>query len=227
MLNSLLVGVSPTIDGREKEEQAGVILRREQVIKVLFDGKAGIIEESEETFGASFSRGFDMTPNISRAGHRHIPIGTLCIVTGKATLGDSILPEWLEGGIDPMLRQNEEDALPAAPQAISSASSTARTLGSAVVTPVVLTPTGSSTPVRDAKEHWRNLEKFYATDNDKKDSESSFEEESEENSEEDNGAHNSEESQDDSLDEESSEEDEQQKSDGKSTKNRIMTPIVV
>ena len=61
MLNSLLVGVSPTMNGGEKEEQGGVILRREQVIKVLFDGKAGIIEESEEIFGASLLEGFDMT----------------------------------------------------------------------------------------------------------------------------------------------------------------------
>lgn len=52
MLNSLLVGISPTMNGSETEEQSGVVLRREQVMKVLFDGKAGIVEESEETFGA-------------------------------------------------------------------------------------------------------------------------------------------------------------------------------
>ena len=62
MLNSLLVGVSPTINGGGTEEQSGVILRREQVIKVLFDGKAGIVEESEEPFGASLWGDLDMTP---------------------------------------------------------------------------------------------------------------------------------------------------------------------
>ena len=62
MLNSLLVGVSPTINGGGTEEQSGVILRREQVIKVLFDGKAGIVEESEEPFGASLLGDLDMTP---------------------------------------------------------------------------------------------------------------------------------------------------------------------
>ncbi|KAF8556169.1 hypothetical protein OG21DRAFT_1495700 [Imleria badia] len=204
MLNSLLIGVSPTINGGEKEEQGGVILRREQVIKVLFDGKASIIEESEETFG-----------------HHSIPIGTLGIVTGKAALGDSILPEWLEGGIDPLLRQNEEDALSVAPppQAISSAGSTApRALGSAGVTPIVLTPTGSSTPVREAKETWRDLDKFYASDDDKKGSESSLEEESEEDWEEDNDAHESEGSRDNTADDESSEEDEQEGADGSSAK---------
>lgn len=52
MLNSLLVGVLPTVDGGVTEEHGGVILRREQVMKVLFDGKAGVVEESEETLGA-------------------------------------------------------------------------------------------------------------------------------------------------------------------------------
>ncbi|KAI9567299.1 adaptin N terminal region-domain-containing protein [Boletus coccyginus] len=200
MLNSLLVGVSPAINGGGTGEQGSVILRREQVVKVLFDGKAGITEESEETFG-----------------HHHLPIGSLGIVTGRATLGDSILPEWLERGIDPLLRQNEEDSLPSVPppQAISSASSTAsRALGSAGVTPIVLTPTGGSTPVRDAKEAWRDLDKFYASDNDKKDSESSSEDESEGNLEEDDVAHDSEESQDGTGDYESSEEDEQDETGG-------------
>ncbi|KAF8433374.1 adaptin N terminal region-domain-containing protein [Boletus edulis BED1] len=206
MLNALLVGISPTMNGREMEEQSSVILRREQVIKVLFDGKAGIIEENEETFGL-----------------HHIPIGSLSLVTGKATLGDSVLPEWLEGGIDPLLRQSEEDVLPVAlpPQAISSASSTAaKTLGSAGVTPIVLTPTGSSTPVREAKESHRDLEKFYASGSDKKcsDSESSPEEESEDNLEEGDSAHDSEESQDDTADDESSEEQEHEVTDGSSTK---------
>ena len=119
-----------------------------------------------------------------------------------------------------MLRQNEEDALPVAPplQAISSASSTVpKTLGSAGVTPIVLTPTGSSTPVREAKETWRDLDKFYASDSDKKKSESSSGEESEENLEEDNGVYDSEETQDDSADYESSE-DGQEGTDGSSAK---------
>ncbi|KAH0833137.1 adaptin N terminal region-domain-containing protein [Lanmaoa asiatica] len=204
MLNSLLIGVSPTINGGETEGQASVILRREQVIKVLFDGKASIVEERVETLG-----------------YHYLPIGSLGIVTGKPTHGDSILPEWLEGGIDPLLRQSEEDAIPVAPppQAISSASSTApKGLGSAGATPVVLTPTDSSTPAREAKETWRDLDKFYASDSDKKVSESSSEEESEENWEEDNDAHDSEETRDDVAEYESSEEDGEQGTDGSSAK---------
>lgn len=64
MLNSLLVGVSQTINGRGTEEQGGVVLRREQVAKVLFDGKAGIVEESEENLGALLFKGFDNVPTI-------------------------------------------------------------------------------------------------------------------------------------------------------------------
>jgi len=205
MLNSLLAGVSPTISGSETEEQSGVVLRREQVMKVLFDGKAGIVEESEEAFG-----------------HHYLPIGSLGIVTGKATLGDSVLPEWLEGGIDASLRQNEEDMLPAAPppQAISSAGFAApKALGSAGVIPVVLTPTGSSTPVREAKENWRDLDKFYASDNEKKESESSSEEESEDNWEEEE-PHNNEDSEDDGVYDESSDEDGQDGTDESSAKRQ-------
>ncbi|KAF9223557.1 hypothetical protein BS17DRAFT_782090 [Gyrodon lividus] len=184
MLTSLLAGVSPTINGREAEEQGSVVLRREQVTKVLFDGKAGIIDEEA-------------------MGHHHLSIGSLSLVTGKAMHGNGILPEWLEAGIDPALRQSEEDvtqfALP--PQTISSASSTVqRALGSAGITPVVLTPTGSSTPSRDAKESWRDLDKFYASDNDTKESESSSEEQDSEDEGDKGGESGADESEDDEND---------------------------
>ncbi|KAF8841272.1 hypothetical protein BDN67DRAFT_967479 [Paxillus ammoniavirescens] len=158
MLTSLLAGVSPTINGRE--EQGGVVLRREQVMKVLFDGKAGIDEDEAIC-------------------HHRRSIGSLSLVTRKAMHGDSILPEWLEAGIDPALRQNDEDVAPLAlpSQAISSAgSSLQRALGPVGVTSVVLTPTGNSTPSHDTKESWRDLDKFYASDSDKRQSESSSEE---------------------------------------------------
>lgn len=109
------------------------------------------------------------------------------------------------------------------PLAISSASSTApKASGSAGVTPVVLTPTGNSTPAREAKETWRDLDKFYASDNEKKYSESGSEDESEENWEEDNDAHDSEETQDDAVDYESSEEDGHEGTDGSSTRISII-----
>lgn len=45
MLVSLLAGVAPTITDEEPEERGGVVLRREQVKRVLFEGKSTIIED--------------------------------------------------------------------------------------------------------------------------------------------------------------------------------------
>lgn len=86
MLNSLLVGVSPTINGGGTEEQNGVILRREQVIKVLFDGKAGIIEESEETFGASLMEDLDMTPTFRGQASATYRLAPLALSQGRLRL---------------------------------------------------------------------------------------------------------------------------------------------
>ena len=48
MLGSLLLGVSPLLrDGDDElEEHSGVVLRREQVKMVLFEGKTDVVEES-------------------------------------------------------------------------------------------------------------------------------------------------------------------------------------
>jgi len=47
MLVSLLAGLAPTLDeDGEEGERGGVVLRREQVRRVLFEGKAGIVEDS-------------------------------------------------------------------------------------------------------------------------------------------------------------------------------------
>lgn len=51
MLVSLLAGLAPTLDdeGNEvKEERGGVVLRREQVKRVLFEGKANLVEEDAD-----------------------------------------------------------------------------------------------------------------------------------------------------------------------------------
>ncbi|KAH7884593.1 adaptin N terminal region-domain-containing protein [Phlebopus sp. FC_14] len=150
MLTSLLAGVSPSINGLEAEEQRGVVLRREQVMKILFEGKAGINDGGTYT-GEQAKK----------------LIGSLSLVTSRDMHMDTVLPEWLEAGIDPALRDGEDTGpLLPPPQAISS---TQRALGSANVTPIVLTPTSSSAPSRDIKESWRDLDKFYASDSDKND----------------------------------------------------------
>ncbi|KAH7928278.1 hypothetical protein BV22DRAFT_1030929 [Leucogyrophana mollusca] len=147
-LTVLLAGISPAINGDDgAEDQGGVVLRREQVMKVLFDGKAGILDDGP------------------RSGDNNALIGSLSLITGKDMHGDTILPEWLELGIEPSLRDSEDDVTPtpAPVQAISSS----RIVKSSNATPVVLTPTGNSAPVRDARESFRDLDKFYADDSDK------------------------------------------------------------
>lgn len=50
MLTSLLSGVSPGLtDDELQEDQGGVVLRREQVRLVLFEGKADVVEFLEHT----------------------------------------------------------------------------------------------------------------------------------------------------------------------------------
>lgn len=53
MLGSLLQGVSPLLrgDGEDSgaEDQGGVVLRREQVKLILFEGKSGVAEEALHT----------------------------------------------------------------------------------------------------------------------------------------------------------------------------------
>ena len=53
MLGALLAGVSPSLrDGDdEHEDQGGVILRREQVKLVLFEGKMSVVEETHSGTG--------------------------------------------------------------------------------------------------------------------------------------------------------------------------------
>jgi AP-3 complex subunit beta len=62
LLSTLLAGVVSNLltDGDEdnREEKGGVILRREQVTLVLFDGKAGVIEDyfQEGKFNSTIKR---------------------------------------------------------------------------------------------------------------------------------------------------------------------------
>jgi AP-3 complex subunit beta len=115
------------------------------------------------------------------------------------------LPEWLEQGIDPSLRDSDDDA----PQPVSSMSvvqaissqgiPSQHAVASASVTPIVLTPTGESTP-KDTKD-WRDLDKFYA-------SESESEEEAEVE-DEDDGEESEASGEDSGEDDENSEDEEE------------------
>lgn len=98
MLNSLLVGVSPAINSGEPEEHGGVILRREQVVKVLFDGKAGIVEESEEILGALLVGGLDMILTFRGQATITYRLAPLALSQGKLHLAiASSQNGWKEG----------------------------------------------------------------------------------------------------------------------------------
>lgn len=57
MVTLLLAGVAPTlfVDGElNQEERGGVVLRREQVKLVLFDGKSGVVDSELAYIGMCF-----------------------------------------------------------------------------------------------------------------------------------------------------------------------------
>ncbi|KAI3610576.1 ap-3 complex subunit beta-1 [Moniliophthora roreri] len=163
MLSALVRGVLPTSATNaedSEEDQGGVVLRREQLELVLFKGKGTIMNYDKDPF---------------THGDSNAPIGSLGIVTGKSSWTDSVLPDWLEQGVESSLRDSPDDAPPSAPVPTALGSSTQH-LGKGMSSPVVLTPTTGTSPVgsglRSAKGPWTDLDKFYA--------ESSSEEEEEE-----------------------------------------------
>ncbi|KAF9466467.1 adaptin N terminal region-domain-containing protein [Collybia nuda] len=202
MVTSLLAGLSPpALNGLEvTETRSGVVLRREQVKLVLFEGKSGV-EDSDS----------------SHLDGEHVTLGSLSLVTGKTMSMDNILPDWLERGVEPSLRETPDDAPPAIPIAPIALSSTQqRAKGSA--SPVVLTPGGGSSPsgfgVRNGgtKGPWMNLDKFYEDTAEEVESES--EEEEDEDGDDNEGEDGEEESDEEEEEEEESdssgEEDEEE-----------------
>ncbi|KAG2750562.1 hypothetical protein P692DRAFT_20730249 [Suillus brevipes Sb2] len=215
MLRALLIGAVAGVMGNDDDEgRPGVVLRREQVTRVLFEGKTGTIEE--ELVAGEYAR----------------PLGTLSLVMESESLhlhdGDSNetvidLPEWLEQGIDPALRDSDDDApqvaLSSMVQAISSQGiSSQRVPTPAGSTPVVLTPAGGSTP-KDTKD-WRDLNKFYASESE------SEEEEEEEGEEEEDGSGTDENSGEDeeTSEDEGDEEDEEGVAEHNSSLSHERTP---
>ncbi|KAF5373098.1 hypothetical protein D9758_001497 [Tetrapyrgos nigripes] len=91
MIASLLAGVYPSLgDEQNLEERKGVVLRREQVKVVLFNGKAEAVDVDEKD-----------EPNVL--------LGSLSAITGRSSLTDRILPEWLEKGVGSSLRDSPDD----------------------------------------------------------------------------------------------------------------------
>ncbi|KAF8622581.1 hypothetical protein AX15_006925 [Amanita polypyramis BW_CC] len=137
MMASLLSGIIPDLsNGIDTEERGGVVLRREQVKVILFDGKSNMVEVGPR-----------------QKTNDNFIIGSLSGVTGKSMLSDSVLPDWLERGVESSLRDSEEDAAPV--QSVKMGNTD----------PVVLTPTSGPRPDSTngtSKGPWTDLDEFYA-----------------------------------------------------------------
>ncbi len=65
MISSLLAGISPSLVDESQDERSGVILRREQVHVVLFDGKSGVIDDEPYYIGVFIQahyKAYDLIP---------------------------------------------------------------------------------------------------------------------------------------------------------------------
>ncbi|KAF8150686.1 adaptin N terminal region-domain-containing protein [Crassisporium funariophilum] len=151
MLSTLLagVGLQVQVNGTGAEEKrGGVVLRREQVRLVLFEGKSGVKDEK-----LSFL-----------ADDERVLVGSLSRATGKFMQTDAILPDWLERGVEGALRDSEYDA-PAVPAAVTALSSAGQRATKGVASPIVLTPTGGSPRPGSRngnKGAFTDLDSFYA-----------------------------------------------------------------
>lgn len=141
------------------------------------------------------------------SGGEHALLGSLGAITGRGSADLSILPDWLEHGIESSLRDTEDDVpLPSTHTVTSLQSAVPRSIASSNRdTPVVLTPTNPSPAgsyVRQGgnKGPWMDLDQFYADTNTEQE-----EEEDEESEDEDGEGSPSEESEEEEdTDEEAS-----------------------
>ena len=208
MVTSLLVGVAPNslVNGDEQpEERSGVVLRREQIRLVLFEGKSGVVNDEPSHLGTHLF--YLLKIKMLRRGtdDENVMIGTVSVIIGKPMRMDDVLPDWLERGVESSLRDSEDDAPPSdVPMALSSGG---KQLMKGVLTPpVVLTPSGGSSPRNGGT--WRDLDSFYA------DTEEESEEEEEQGEEEEDGGEEEDDDGDEEDEEESETEEKERESEG-------------
>ncbi|GLB40583.1 putative non-SMC mitotic condensation complex subunit 1 [Lyophyllum shimeji] len=200
MVSSLLIGVAPTSMMNGGETRAGVVLRREQVKLVLFEGKNGVIEDEPKHIDENSL------------------IGSLSMVTGRTMRLDGMLPDWLESGVESSLRDVEEPTPPPAPVALSSAAQGAKIQG--VASPIVLTPGGRSSPggasskTGTSKGPWMDLDQFYADTEGVEEEEDDDEEEGEDEDEDEEDDESEEEEEGEGEEEEEEEEGGEEDTDG-------------
>ncbi|KAI0636195.1 adaptin N terminal region-domain-containing protein [Trametes polyzona] len=168
LLASVTAGLYGEADGDETrpEDLGGVVLRREQIKLVLFDGKATPTEDAPKDALALLSPASPSSAHVDAAEDDHGRFGSLAALTGRWTGGDGYLPDWLEEGTDSSLRDSDAD-MPQPPVAISQSS--ARSIGgpSSRASPVILTPAGGVSPSGSisrqdsGKAAYMDLDKFY------------------------------------------------------------------
>ncbi|KAI0029762.1 adaptin N terminal region-domain-containing protein [Vararia minispora EC-137] len=193
VLHALLSGAAPGLhaapaswddaDADAARDQGGVVLRREQVHVVLFNGKASVVEKDDPIDPREL-------------------FGTTTLVTGREMRSERLLPDWLEAGVDPALRDAPDDAQPQtqAPTAFGNVAPPAtRAAGRAV--PVVLQPAGAEAEAAGSgpkKAAYVDLDEFYASEEEEdEDGEEEESEESQEEEEEGEGEEGEDEGEDD------------------------------
>jgi AP-3 complex subunit beta len=206
MLASLLAGISPSFaDATAEEDRGGVVLRREQVKLVLFEGKAAAVDDDEP--GKSVVRITDAVSQTLFVEDANVLLGSLDAITGKPMHGDRILPDWLERGVESALRDTEEDKVQQPVTMVPTAISSSDQQRGFSSVPIVLAPGGSSTAGSGAlaKAAWKDLDSFYAEE----------EEESEDDEDDEDGDGTDQ----DSEDEESSGEEDDSSEDNESSRH--------
>ena len=136
------------------------------------------------------ARGESEHGSLTRSTEKATALGTLGVITGKPAL-DGLLPDWLEQGVESVIRDSEdEQPVAVAPTAISSA----QVRSSRGATPVVLTPTSSSpAPTGASRAPYTDLDAFYASEEeDEDDGEGGGEEEESDEGEEESSEEGSE-----------------------------------
>ncbi|KAL5485750.1 APL6 [Sanghuangporus weigelae] len=162
--NGSMDGHGDTGDEGDAFDRGGVILRREQVKVILFEGK---LEKQQEKMSKE----------------KDDVLGSLQIITGRPTgLESSMrLPDWPEEGTDSSLRDSQEEypSVPASSLASQRSASDAPTRTSSQIG---LMPTGRESPNLQGGTsrlgQWKSLDEFYD------ESDSDEEEEEEETSDE-------------------------------------------
>ncbi|KAJ4001374.1 adaptin N terminal region-domain-containing protein [Lentinula boryana] len=167
VLSSLLAGITSTSltsdDGATPlEERGGVVLRSEQVKVILFNGKANIT-------------------NNERTEHINVTVGSLGIITGRSALNDTILPDWLEEGVESALRDSPDDATPP-PPVLSISSGPSDTVA---LKPNAEISSSARLSAPNGQKWASNLDDFFNEGDDSENEESNEDEEEDEDEDED------------------------------------------